>query len=106
MVYFYNVKYTSKFQILFVEAYVPQTEHGIRTQHVMVILGKLKMVAMDVPAHLVVQEIEKTREVILVKAMVGIGRAEITEVARVKAMEETTQKLAEEVEMEEIEEMG
>ena len=63
------------------------------------------MVATDVQAHLVRQEIGKKREAILVKAVVGIGRTEIAEVARVKAMEGTMQKLVEEVETEETEEM-
>lgn len=62
------------------------------------------MVAMIVQALLERQEIEKKRAAILVKAIVEIGRTEIAEVARVKAMEGTPQKLAEEVETEETKE--
>ena len=91
-------EYILIFKIIIVEAYVPLTERGIRIQHVKVILGKLEMVAMIVQVLLVVQEIEKKKAVILVMAMVGIGRTEIAEVARVKATDETTLKLAEEVE--------
>ena len=62
------------------------------------------MVAMIVQALLERQEIEKKRAAILVKAKVQIGRTEIAEVARVKAMEGTPQKLAEEAETEETKE--